>query len=234
MRPVIAIAVDPDPSGSGSVEPPYLEALVRAGAEPRSITTPEGEWDRGLAGLLVCGGAFDLPPEWYGQEPRARIDPPRELRSRLERALLERADALRTPVLGICNGAQLMAVVRGGTLVQDLAALYPGSLDHEQSHVRDRLVHPVELVPESRLARLLGETRIGVNSTHHQSIDRPGRGVRVVGSAPDGVVEAIEDPSREFWIGVQWHPERLPAAHAERLFSAFVEAAARHVPSPAS
>jgi putative glutamine amidotransferase len=181
--------------------------------------------------LLLCGGFFDIPPERYGQSPSARIDPPREHRTDLEQTLLEEADRTGVPVLGICNGAQLMAVFRGGTLVQDLATLCPDALDHERSDVRERAVHPVALSPDSRLALLLGQTSIEVNSTHHQAIDHPGRGVRAVGRAPDGVIEAIEDPAHPFWIGVQWHPERLAAAHSMRIFEVLVEAARHHASS---
>jgi putative glutamine amidotransferase len=172
----------------------------------------------------LCGGAFDIPPAWYGQTPRARIDPPREARSRLERALLVAAEARGLAVLGICNGAQLLAVHRGGALVQDLRSERPGALDHERGAERTRVVHAVEIAPGSRLAALLAAREIGVNSSHHQSIDRPGRNVSVVGRAPDGVVEAIEDPDLTFWVGVQWHPERLRDAASRALFDAFAAA----------
>jgi putative glutamine amidotransferase len=228
VRPTIGVAADLDADGEDLVERPYLDGLLRAGADPKVISSSEEARICCPSALLICGGFFDISPEWYGEVRRARLDPPRERRSLFERSLLEHADRSDLPVLGICNGAQLMAVVRGGTLVQDLATLRPGTLDHERSDERERPVHPVEIVPDSRLAATLGETRIEVNSTHHQSIDRPGVRVRIVGRAPDGVVEAIEDPDRPFWIGVQWHPERLADAHSARLFEALVEAACRH------
>jgi putative glutamine amidotransferase len=125
-----------------------------------------------------------------------------------------------------------MAVFRGGTLVQDLLTLWPEALEHERSDLRERAVHPVELAPDSRLAALVGQTSIEVNSTHHQAIHQPGQGVRSVGWAPDGVVEAIEDPSQPFWLGVQWHPERLDVSHSARIFEGLVEAARRDAASP--
>jgi putative glutamine amidotransferase len=226
VRPLIAIPGDPE----GSIESSYLDALARAGADPRLLENFEQARAVEIRGLLLAGGAFDIPPEWYGQSPRARIDPPRLARSRLERSLLREAERAGLPVLGICNGSQLMAVHRGGTLVQDLATQWPGALLHERGDAREDAVHDVEIRPRSRLAGLLGETTLAVNSTHHQSVALPGRGVRVVGRAPDGVVEAIEDPERAFWVGVQWHPERLDAPHARRLFEAFVDAALHHTP----
>ncbi len=231
MRPRIGIARDLDSPAGCSADEPCLEGLRRAGANAHVLVGPAELVDRRISGLLLCGGAFDIPPAWYGQETRARLDPPREQRSRLERELLDQATVQGLPVLGICNGAQLMVVIRGGTLVQDLASLWPGALDHEQSEARDRAVHQVEISAASKLARVLEATSVRVNSTHHQGIDDPGRGVRVVGRAPDGVVEAIEDPTRPFWIGVQWHPERLPDRASTRLFSAFAEAASRCGPA---
>jgi putative glutamine amidotransferase len=228
MRPLIGVAPDLDDERGATVERPYLDALYQAGGEPKITPTLEAARTCGPSGLLLCGGWFDIPPERYRQSPKARLDPPRELRTHLEHALLEEAERTAVPVLGICNGAQLMAVFRGGTLVQDLVTLWPGALEHERSDMRERAVHPVELSPDSRLAGFLGQTSIEVNSTHHQAIDRPGEGVRDVGRAPDGVIEAIEDPAHPFWIGVQWHPERLAVAHSARIFEVFVDAARRH------
>jgi putative glutamine amidotransferase len=220
----IGIAPDIDASGRRSVESDYLDAVALAGAEPLVLERDDDPRLDDVGGLLLCGGAFDIPPAWYGQTPRARIDPPREARSRLERALLVAAEARGLAVLGICNGAQLLAVHRGGALVQDLRSERPGALDHERGAERTRAVHAVEIAPGSRLAALLAAREIGVNSSHHQSIDRPGRNVSVVGRAPDGVVEAIEDPDLTFWVGVQWHPERLRDAASRALFDAFAAA----------
>jgi putative glutamine amidotransferase len=225
VHPVIGIAPDVDAAGSASIEPDCRRAVERAGGEIR-VLAPQTHLCDGCDALLLCGGAFDIPPAWYGEVPQARVDPPREARGQHERALLAAAEARGTPVLGICGGAQLMAVHRGGSLVQDLATQWPGALDHERGGESRRTVHAVRLAADSRLATLLGAHELAVNSTHHQSVRRPGAGVLAVGWAPDAVIEAIEDPSRPFWIGVQWHPERLAEAHAARLLRALVEAAA--------
>lgn len=224
---LIGIAPDIDRDGRVSVEESYAEAVRLGGGEPLVLDSLDQARTAEVAGLLLCGGPFDIPPAWYGQEPRARIDPPREVRGRLERALLGHAESRGLAVLGICGGAQLMAVHRGGTLVQDLATLWPGALDHERGDERASAVHRVDLVAGSRFAERLGVCELGVNSSHHQSVDRPGEGVQVVGCAPDGVIEAIEDPAREFWIGVQWHPERMRDSASAALLSAFVHAARR-------
>lgn len=227
VRAIIGVVGDPE----GSVEAAYLDAVVRGGGEPKLLLSVEEARTVRHAALLLCGGPFDIPPQWYGQAPRARIDPPRLARNRLERALLEEAEQAGLPVLGICNGCQLMAVHRGGSLVQDLRTSWPDALEHERSDLRGDPVHQVELQAGSRLANVLEETLLGVNSTHHQGIAVPGRSVCVVGRAPDGVVEAIEDPGRPFWFGVQWHPERLHASHAQMLFEVLTEAARRHAAS---
>jgi putative glutamine amidotransferase len=229
---LIGIAPDVDAEGRLSVEEGYLEAVRRAGGEPRVLESLDAARAAPLGGLLLCGGAFDIPPAWYGEEPRARIDPPREARSRLERALLAHAERGGLAVLGICNGAQLMAVHRGGTLVQDLATQWPGALDHERGDARSSAVHAVALSAGSRLAQRLGALSIRVNSSHHQSVARTGTGVCVVARAPDGVIEAIEDPGREFWVGVQWHPERMLDAASAALLAAFVDAARRGAREP--
>ncbi len=223
MSPLVGIVPDFEPDGRIAVEPDVLAAVEASGGEPRIVSA----WpsDGGFDALLLCGGPFDLPPDWYGQQPVARIDAPREQRSRLERELLQVAEAEGLPVLGICGGAQLMAVHRGGTLIQDLETLRPGGLDHERGAERCSKVHSVRLVADSGLARITGGTELAVNSSHHQAIDRTGRAVRAVGWAPDQVIEAIEDASLRFWIGVQWHPERLADADSEALLGAFIAAA---------
>ncbi len=231
MSALIGIAPDVDSAGRRSLEPAYAEAVRRAGGEPLVLETADSAALERVGGLLICGGAFDIPPAWYGQRPLARIDTPREQRSRLERALLARAEALGLALLGVCGGAQLMAVHRRGTLIQDLAAQWPGALDHERGCEKHRRVHPVRIAADSRLGACTGSIEFGVNSTHHQAIDSPGDDVRVVARAPDGVAEAIEDPTRAFWLGVQWHPECLADEPSRLLFTAFVAAARERVAS---
>ena len=114
---------------------------------------------------------------------------------------------------------------RGGTLVQDIATELPGALDHERGSEGDRPVHPVRVEPGSYLWRVVGAQDLEVNSTHHQAVREPGKHVRVAARALDGVIEAIEDAERSFWIGVQWHPERLDDSPGRALVVAFVEAA---------
>lgn len=158
-----------------------------------------------LDGVVVTGGAFDIHPSRYGQAVRGRLDPPDHARTDLELALLAAAYDRRLPVLGVCGGMQAMAVARGGTLIQDIATDRPGALDHEQSGDPAVPGHPLEVTDPAWVGRLPS----AVNSTHHQAIDDPGEGLRVIARAPDGVVEAVALPDHPFYVGVQWHPELL-------------------------
>jgi len=139
---------------------------------------------------------------------------------------LEAALAARMPVLGVCGGMQLLDVVRGGTLYQDLRA-DAGIAGHEQPPPKDVPSHRVEVAPDTQLAALVGAGPLEVNSTHHQAVRDPGAGVLVSARAPDGVIEALELPDLPFAVGVQWHPEAV-ARHVPRhaaLYRGLVEAA---------
>jgi putative glutamine amidotransferase len=134
-----------------------------------------------------------------------------------------------TPLLAICRGEQALNIVRGGTLVQHLPALHPedGAVAHRQRIPGDQASHGIHIDPASRLAATIDASELGVNSFHHQAIDRLGRGLTAVAWAEDGTIEAIEDRSHPFLVGVQWHAELLIHRREElSLFTAFVEAAA--------
>lgn len=220
----------------------YVEAVEAAGGEavallPGAAGSPEALLDD-LDGLVLTGGA-DVDPVRFGQRLQegcgVEVDAPRDA---LEIPLAHGALERDLPVLGICRGIQVMNVAAGGTLHQDvtLVGLAPGSHNQRTAAPRppdDAGVHEVTITPGSRLAQIFGEGRVGVNTFHHQVIDRPGAGFAVTAQAVDargpGVIEGVEVPGRAFAVGVQWHPERMwrrvPAA--ARLFSALVAAASR-------
>lgn len=182
-----------------------------------------------FAGLVVSGGDFDVPPRLYGEAPHARLGRLDPMRTAFEAALCRAALDAKKPVLGVCGGMQLLNVLYGGTLVQDLS-LWPNALPHEQDFDRARSSHPVTLAPGSRLSAALTAGRpyrqaAEVNSSHHQVIGKVGAGLSAVAYAPDGVVEAIEGPvDGPFVLGVQWHPEAMADGRQAGIFRAFVDA----------
>jgi putative glutamine amidotransferase len=229
-RPRIGVTLDLDAEGRAyALRRAYADAVLAAGGLPILLPyadrTALGAYLALLDGLVVTGGAFDVPPELYGEARRPSCGVLRPERTQAEKDLLEAALAARLPVLGVCGGMQLLNVVRGGTLHQDLAGA--GLPSHEQPPPKDAPSHPVEVAPGSLLAALLGAGTLPVNSTHHQAVKEPGPGVLVSGRAPDGVVEAIELPDLPFALGVQWHPEavlRHEPRHA-RIYEGLVAAA---------
>jgi len=174
-------------------------------------------------GICLSGGP-DLDPRHYGAGPHPELGPTEPDLDRFELDVARRADAREMPVLAICRGIQALNVIRGGDLHQHIPELST-AIPHRQHSAGDQTSHAIEIEPGSRLAATLGEEEIDVNSFHHQAIDRLGEGLVVSARAPDGTVEAVEDPSRSFLIGVQWHAETLVHRHYEAaLFRRFVEA----------
>jgi len=180
-----------------------------------------------LQGLLLTGGD-DVHPRLFGEVPHPRIDLVDERRDRFEIALLRAARERGLPVLGICRGVQLMNVALGGSLYQDLPSQAENAMGHAQKTLEEGPWHEIEIRPGTRLAEILGETRVAVNSYHHQACRRVAEGLSVTATTADGIVEALEDPGHPFFLGVQWHPEVLEggtAGTSRRLFAAFVQAA---------
>jgi putative glutamine amidotransferase len=219
-RPRIGLTLDLDEGrGEYRLARAYADAVLRAGGLP--VPLPYGEEGAGAylalcEGLVVTGGAFDIPPERYGEVPRSACGPVKPERTACEWALCEAALEGRLPFLGICGGMQLLDVVRGGSLHQDLAE-DTGREGHEQPPPRDVPHHGVEIAPGTLLARLVGSEPLSVNSSHHQAVRTAGAGVLVSARALDGVVEAIELPDLPFALGVQWHPERLAPTDPRHL-----------------
>lgn len=208
--PRIGIPLDVDEQRSCyEIARPYVQAIADAGGLALPLAYGDrstvGEYLSFLDGLLIAGGAFDIPPERYGEARRAGCGPTRPGRTEFEWEMVEGALAVGLPLLGVCGGMQLLNVVRGGALYQHL----PEDLGvcHEQRPPKDVPSHEVRIVPGSLLARLVGEEPLPVNSTHHQAVSRAGTGVTSSGLSPDGVVEALELSGAPFALGVQWHPE---------------------------
>jgi putative glutamine amidotransferase len=138
--------------------------------------------------------------------------------------LLQGALARNMPVLGICGGQQLLAVALGGTLIQHIPDTVPNALPHEQTTSHDLPGHEVKILPGTLLHRLVGSKTMQVNTSHHQAVKDAGRST-VNALAPDGVIEGIEDSSKKFCLGVQWHPEYLVDRGDTAIFAALIAAA---------
>lgn len=232
-RPRIGITIDTH-SRPDQYELPtaYATAVEKAGGLPfllpyKTDLSLVPLFVDALDGVLFSGGN-DLDPIAWGEtyHPKAvPIDPDRQ---RFEMALLTEVERRRMPTLGICLGSQLMNVHRGGTLEQFLPEIpREPALEHRKiDGVSPR--HGVTVSPESWVAKATGKTTLDANSSHKQAVKRVGRGLRIIGTAPDGVVEGVEDPTFPLFLGVQWHPERLhnEADHLA-LFRLLVEKAAQ-------
>jgi len=210
----------------------YIAALEQAGAVVREITPQRDPAPGALAacdGLLLTGGV-DVDPAAYGdatRHPTVETDPERDA---YELALARDAIARDFPILAICRGVQILNVAAGGTLIQDIPSASGTTLAHWILEPRNAVAHDVHVVSGTRLSSLLqsqlnADDRVAVNSRHHQAVKATAPGFVISATAPDGIVEAIEQPGARFCIGVQWHPENFwRTGQFSPLFEGFVRA----------
>lgn len=232
-RPLIGItsyAGDPGELPCFSLPVGYVDCVHAAGGWP-VILPPVGGDARELVarldGLVLAGGG-DIAPEAYGAEPHETVYSVSEERDRFEFDLARVVvEAGTLPLLCICRGLQVLNVALGGTLHVHLPETLGEGVPH-RIPPRATCRHRVRLQPGSRLARIVEGDALEVLSWHHQGIDRLGMGLRAVGWADDGLVEAVEHERHPWCFGVQWHPEMDSADERQaKLFRALVEAAAR-------
>jgi gamma-glutamyl-gamma-aminobutyrate hydrolase PuuD len=226
-RPRILISRAEDVTGERWAD--YRDRVEAAGGEPVAgdlDTWTPGAEPPSFDGLILTGGV-DIDPARYGEPASERLGDVNAGRDAFETALLEEALARDVPVLGICRGHQLFNVVHGGSLLQHIEEREP----HRARRGEDGSIasgwHEVTLAPGTILAGVLGEEPLRVNSRHHQAVtrERVAPGLTVVATTEDGVVEALEDPSKRWAVSVQWHPERAEMGDAPRaLFEAFIRA----------
>jgi len=208
----------------------YICAIEKAGGIPMIIPIIEDKQSviqlvKHLDGILFTGGS-DIDPQYYNEYPSFKLGPTNPKRDNHE-ILLAKHVLFETnmPILGICRGMQLLNIVSGGTLYQDIRTERVNSLDHSRvSTVKTQTVHPIHIREQTRLKNILKTNEQQVNSFNHQAVKELGKDFIVSAEAPDGLIEAIEVADNRFVIGVQWHPEVLieTCEKSKMLFKSFV------------
>ncbi len=231
MRPVIGLTSSFTADNNAQALPSnYVWAIESQGGIPLIIPAGIGPEHsdailQKLDGLLLTGGP-DVDPSYFGEEPHPKLGAVTPERDVIEIPLTRAAVARGMPILAICRGIQVLNIAMGGSVIQDIASQVKDPLKHRQEAPRWHGSHSVTVAGGSRLAGLLGTTKIMVNTFHHQAVKDVAPGFEVTAQAPDGIVEGIERPGC-FIVGVQWHPEgmydRVP--EMARIFKGFVEAA---------
>jgi putative glutamine amidotransferase len=212
----------------------YRQSILHVGGEPRTLDSsmPIEQALTGIDGLMLTGGG-DVAPSRYGEAAHETVEEAEPGRDEFEIALTLAARARNLPILAICRGVQVLNVACGGTLVQDIPSQIAGALAHSlpvPQHQPYELAHEVWVDKDSLLAKLMRDRLVDealeVNSRHHQAVKAVARGFVITATAPDGVVEAIEDPKALFCLGVQWHPENFfRTGEFRALFEGFLETA---------
>lgn len=213
----------------------YLDAVLRAGGEPLTLSPRELRHDealqllKGFRALVLMGGA-DVDPHLYGQQRQPHVYGVNAEQDQFEMALVHAAIELKLPTLAVCRGIQLVNVALGGTLIQHIGDI-PGAVRHAPGKFpagQDYALHDVDISPRTKLSKAVGATKVNVASFHHQGIDVVGKGLKVVARSADGLVEGLEHTGRDQWlIGVQWHPEDTAATdpHQQNLYDALINVA---------
>ena len=237
--PLIAITADslgPEQAQAKTDQEPtfslasrYCDAIQNAGGLPIIIPHSQSRTQirhlmQRVDGLLISGGGFDINPSHYGEQPIAQLGRIKAQRTFTEMEAIALGLQRDLPMLGICGGAQAINVVLGGSLYQDIATQLPEARDHQPRAPNHSGGHTVKLLPGTLLQKIFNRRTMKVNTTHHQAIRDPGRGLVINATAADGIIEGVESTKHSFVLGVQWHPEVLaPRSRAQRkIFSSFI------------
>lgn len=231
MKPIIAILAEVTQEKVTKLNPAYVKAIEGAGGVP--IIFPYTESAEAIDSLIaladgfVFSGGADIEPARYGEETKPTCEEIQYIRDEFDFKILKLALATDKPILAICRGAQLVNVEFGGTLYQDLPTERPSGTAHRVGvEQKAAISHPVQIVQDSPLRTLLGKDTIITNSFHHQAIKTLGKGLAVMATAEDGVIEAVYSTERGYLQAYQWHPERLVDACEDnrKIFEGFIEA----------
>ncbi len=238
MKPVIGITVDwedkPTYSSMHSwyaLRCNYTSVLTDFAAIPILIPydfTSIERYIEMIDALIIPGGDYDLDPSVYGEEKLAVTREIKNNRANFEMKLIAAALTKNMPILAICAGEQLLAVMHGGTLLQDIKTAYPGALEHEQKKLgvhMSNTSHAIKIKKDTLLYNIVQNEEMQVNSSHHQAVKTVGMEMIVSAIAEDGIVEAVEVPKYSFVLGLEWHPEYLASKEDKLIIEAFISAA---------
>jgi len=230
-KPIIALTpLWDEEKGSIWMVPEYMQGIEEAGAVPviLPLTSTEAVLKQAASvfdGFLFTGGP-DMHPKFYGQEVAEHCGEICDKRDQMEACIFREAVInLKKPALGICRGIQVINIMLGGTLYQDVPTELPSKISHRQGPPYDVPAHNVRLIPDSPLYKLAGKECLEVNSSHHQGINKVAKGLEVMALSDEGLVEAVYMPDHPFLWGVQWHPEcSLKYEISRKIFSSFLRA----------
>jgi putative glutamine amidotransferase len=230
-KPIIGVTLDSETNGGYSTMPfyavreNYCDVISDNGGIPFCLPHyPEcvNDYIQLLDGLLITGGGFDIPPQYFGETDIHSEVKLKQQRTEFEFAVTKASLIKDIPMLGICGGEQLLNVVLGGTLIQHIPDEISAPLDHMTGRAAS---HDIFIEPGTLLHQLTGTDSLLVNSEHHQAVKNPGPGIIVNARSSDGVIEGIESSKHRFCLGVQWHPEYILSNGDKHIFKEFIDAA---------
>jgi putative glutamine amidotransferase len=230
-KPVIGINLDHEESGEYSDYPfyalrkNYFDAVSKAGGIAIGIPYDMnnlGYFIDTLDGILIPGGHFDIPTEYYSKEKQHSSVKLKPGRSEFEFSLIRGFLEQDKPILGICGGMQVIAVELGATLYQDIATEAPDALNHEVKD-RESSAHKIIIEEGSLLHKIVKRKELGVNTSHHQAAKSEGKNLIASAKSEDGIIEAVESKRHKFCLGLQWHPEYLIHKEELEIFKAFID-----------
>ena len=217
-KPLIGLTLDLENNKSYSKFPwyairqNYCSAISNMGGIPiplvydiNSINTMVEKLD----GFVITGGAFDINPTYFSEKTKFKTVVTKEDRTEYEIRLCNKVLKKNLPLLGICGGQQLINVIYGGSLIQDINKEVDTNIKHEQPNPRNQTSHTVNIKKNTFLSKIIKKRKINVNSAHHQAVKRVGSGLNVNAVASDGIIEGIEDKRLNFCVGLKWNPEFL-------------------------
>ena len=232
-KPIIGITLDSENPGNYSKFPwyairhNYLHSIEAYGGVPFPLSHSEININKIFSivdGLIITGGNFDIDPKLYGKKIKGARNI-KNNRTKFEMEICKKFLKSKKPILGICGGQQLINILCGGTLIQDIKKNNLQALEHEQKNSRDQTSHLVNMLNKTKISKIIKNNIIKVNSAHHQSIDKVGDKLIATGYATDGIIEAIEHINHNWCIGVQWHPEFLITKEDRLLMKNFIKTA---------